>query len=98
MTDRDKRFLEYWGQKRQQGAVKFSLVTGFVYGVFVVVFSKVFAWNWHFTQKDLLYGIFSILVGITLLGPFLWWHRERKYKKLLARQSHHKPKKKKRKK
>jgi len=95
MNERDQRFITYWKQKRQQGAVKFSLVTGVVYGVFVVVFSKVFAWNWHFTQKDIVYGIFSILVGITVLGPFLWWHRERKYKKLMATQ---KPAKKSRKK
>ncbi len=84
MTEKDQRFIEYWSKKRQQGAVKFSLVTGFVYGIFVIVFSKLFAWNWHFTQKDLSYGILSILIGITLLGPFLWWHRERKYNKLIA--------------
>ena len=96
MKDNDKRFFDYWGQKRTQGAIKFSIVTGIVYGVFVIVFSKLFAWNWHFTQKDLTYGILSILIGVTLLGPFLWWHRERKYHKLLElRQQERKNKKKK---
>lgn len=86
MKDNDKRFLDYWAKKRTQGAVKFSLVTGITYGLFVIAFSKIFDWNWHFTQKDIVYGIFSLLIGITVLGPFLWWHRERKYKKLLESQ------------
>jgi len=92
MKDSDKRFLTYWEQKRQQGAVKFSIVTGIIYGVFVTVFSKVFAWNWQFTKKDLTYGILSLLIGVSVLGPFLWWHRERKYKKLLAEKSDNKKK------
>jgi len=87
MKESDQRYLSYWENRRKQGAVKFSLFTGVIYGVFVIVFSKVFAWNWHFTQKDMTYGILSILIGVTLLGPFLWWHRERKYKKLLSQKS-----------
>ncbi len=87
MKESDQRYLSYWENRRKQGAVKFSLVTGVIYGIFVIVFSKVFAWNWHFTQKDITYGILSILIGVTLLGPFLWWYRERKYKKLLAQKS-----------
>ena len=94
MRDIDKRFLEYWGKQRQQGAVKFSLKAGITYGIFVVVFSKVFAWKWHFTQKDILYGIFSLLIGITVLGPFMWWYRERHYKKLLELQNEEKKSKK----
>ncbi len=83
MTEKDQRFMDYWAKKRQQGIVKFSIITGITYGIMVLVFSKLFAWNWHFTQKDLSYGILSILIGVTVLGPFLWWHRDRKYKKLI---------------
>ena len=99
MKDTDQRFLEYWQKRRQQGAVKFSLITGLTYGIFVIVFSKVFAWNWHFTQKDIGYGVLSLLIGVTILGPFIWWYRERRYKKLLAeqQQAQKKAKKKKRK-
>ncbi len=98
MKDSDKRFIEYWKKRRQQGAVKFSLITGITYGIFVIVFSKVFAWNWHFTQKDIVYGIFSLLIGISILGPFMWWYRERRYKKLLESQKTEKKAKKKKRK
>jgi len=87
MTDRDKRFVEYWEKQRAKGIVKFSIVTGITYGIFVVVFSKVFAWNLTFSQRDILYGIFSILVGITALAPFMWWHRNRKYDKIKMQNS-----------
>ena len=98
MKDTDKRFLEYWEKNRQQGPVKFSLKAGITYGIFVIVFSKVFAWNWHFTQKDIVYGIFSLLIGVTILGPFMWWYRERRYKKLLEIQKTEKKSKKKKRK
>jgi len=83
MKESDKRFMTYWSKKREAGVIKFSLVTGITYALFVIVFSKVFAWNFDFTQKDITYGILSILLGISVLGPFMWWHRERKFKKLL---------------
>jgi len=98
MTESEKRFIEYWQKKREQGAVKFSLITGVTYGLFVLVFSKVFAWDWTFTQKDLSYGIISLLIGIMALGPFMWWHRERKYKKIIEQSKSAKKNKKKRKK
>ena len=83
MKESDKRFVDYWSKKRESGAVKYSIVTGVTYALFVMVFSKVFAWNFNFTQKDIMYGILSVLLGVTLLGPFMWWHRERKYHKIL---------------
>ncbi len=98
MKERDKKFMEYWAKKRTQGIVKFSLTTGITYALFVIIFSKVFAWNWTFTPKDLSYGVLSVLIGITVLGPFMWWHRDKKYKKLLAEQNEAKKLKKKRKK
>jgi hypothetical protein len=99
MKESDKRFIEYWSKKREQGAIKFSIITGITYGIFVVVFSKVFAWNFSFTQKDIGYGILSLLIGISVLGPFMWWHRERKYHKLIEQnQKNGKKSKKKRKK
>jgi len=98
MKESEKRFIEYWSKKREQGAVKFSIITGITYGIFVIVFSKVFAWNFTFTQKDIGYGILSLLIGITVLGPFMWWHRERKYKKLIENNANAKKKSKKRKK
>ncbi len=82
MKETDKRFMAYWQKRREQGAVKFSVITGITYGIFVIIFSKVFAWNWHFSQKDIIYGFFSLLIGVTILGPFIWWYRERRYKKL----------------
>jgi len=83
MTENEKRFVEYWKKNREQGPVKFALKTGITYGLFVIVLSKVIEWNWTFTQKDLSYGIISLVIGVMALAPFMWWHRERKYKKLL---------------
>ncbi len=95
MKESDKRFVDYWSKKREGGAVKFSIVTGVTYALFVMVFSKVFAWNFNFTQKDMMYGILSVLLGVTVLGPFMWWHRERKYHKILEAHPKGKAKKKK---
>jgi len=84
MNKSDNRFLIHWEEKRKQGPVKFSLITGVTYAVFVIVFSKIFAWNWSFTEKDLGYGIVSLVIGVFALAPFMWWLRERRYKKLMA--------------
>ena len=95
MKDSEKRFIEYWQKKRELGPVKFSFITGVTYGIFVLVFSKVFSWNWTFTQKDWGYAVISLVIGIMGLGPFMWWHRERKYKKLLEKSAPPKKNKKK---
>ncbi len=84
MKESDKRFVTYWVNKREQGAVKFSIVTGTTYAIMVVVFSKIFAWNWTFTQKDLSYAVVSEIIGVMALGPLMWWLRERKYHKLVS--------------
>jgi hypothetical protein len=85
MTDSEKRFVEYWKKKRAGGKYKFWLITGITYGIFVVVFSKVFAWNAAFIQKDLSYAVISLIMGVMALGPFMWWHRERKYHKIISK-------------
>jgi len=51
MKDSEQRFLDYWGQKRTQGAIKFSIVTGIVYGVFVALYTKRFD-LWCFVNFD----------------------------------------------
>ena len=98
MTDNDKRFIEYWQRNRDRGIVRFSLVTGITYGLFVVAFSKIFAWDFTFTQKDIGYAVLSLVVGVMALAPFLWWHRNRKYNQIMAKNKGKKPKKAKKKK
>ncbi len=98
MKESDQRFVDFWAEKRKQGPVKFSLITGTTYAIFVVFFSKVFAWDWTFTQKDLSYAVISLIIGVMALAPFMWWFRERKYQKLLAEKKTQNKKKKKRKK
>ncbi len=85
MNEKEKQFLKYWEKKREAGMFKFSLVTGFTYAIFVLVFAKLFAWDFHFSSSDILISIVAILIGILILGPFLWWNRERKYHKLLSK-------------
>jgi hypothetical protein len=95
MTDNDKKFIAYWQKHKDKGIIRFSLVTGVTYGLFVVIFSKVFAWDFTFTQNDLGYAILSLVVGVMGLAPFLWWHRNRKYNQILAKNPNKKKKSKK---
>ncbi len=97
MTEREKQFIEYWQKKRQTGIYKYSIITGFTYAVFVLIFSKLLAWNFQFTKQDLYASAFAILIGILVLGPFMWWHRERKYNKLIEANKKSKNKKNKKK-
>jgi len=93
MRDNDKKFLEQWKKQREQGFYRFSVITGSTYAIFVFVFKKVFDWDFYFSQKDIYTLAIAFLIGILLLGPFLWWNRERKYKKIKETQSKKKPKK-----
>jgi len=82
MNNKEKQFMAYWEQKRAAGLFKFSLYTGVTYALFVIIFAKLFAWDFHFSSSDIIVSITAILIGVVILGPFLWWNRERKYNKL----------------
>ncbi len=96
MTDKEKQFIEYWEKKRAAGFYRFSFVTGLTYALFVIVFAKLFAWDFRFTTADSMVAVTAILIGILILGPFLWWNRERRYKKIKSKSLVKKAKKKKR--
>jgi uncharacterized Tic20 family protein len=95
MTEREKRFVEYWDKKRKSGFYKFSLFTGLIYAFFVIISAKILAWDFNFSKSDFLVVVTAILIGVLILGPFLWWNRERRYKKIMDKTTKNKPKRKK---
>ncbi len=98
MTEKEKQFIEYWERKRSAGFYRFSIVTGITYALFVIFFAKLFAWDFHFSTSDFLVAATAILIGVVVLGPFLWWNRERRYTKIKSKTGVKKSNKKKKKK
>ncbi len=82
MNEKEKRFVEYWEKKRASGFYKFSLKTGLIYALFVFLSAKLLAMDFHFYKSDIGVIVLAVLIGVVILGPFLWWNRERKYKKI----------------
>ena len=97
MNEKEKQFIAYWEKKRTSGFYKFSFITGLTYAIFVIIFAKLFAWDFHFSSSDIGVVVVAVLIGIGVLGPFLWWNRERRYKKLKTKSTPAKKTKKKKK-
>ena len=90
MNNRDRQYLDWWGKTRAKGKWRYVATTGFIWGLFSGILSKLFEMivdgkgfaETFLTNDFLLYIVVFIVIGGFLFGLSMWYMSERKYRKL----------------
>lgn len=91
MSEKDKRFIVYWNDKKQGGRLKFAVFHGILFGAIVFILVTGISYltgDILATRNELLLNLgFLILGGMFYEGGYTWWMNSRRYKKLTQNQN-----------
>ena len=93
MKERDKKFIEKWSKIREKGKFNYMIKSGFLWGLFTVIFTQLLkldemSFRELFLSKFFVVSLLIYLViGVFGFGYIMWLFAERRYRKLNSQEN-----------
>jgi hypothetical protein len=90
---RQQRYVEWWARMRGRGEARFVLwiVSGYTLLTLAATSAADYYSEGEVHAGDLLARAVAYVLGSSLLGLFVWWSNERRYRRLLESSPTHVP-------
>ena len=85
----DKKFIASWEKTLKRGWVRYYLIFGTMYALWMFIFVTLFDLaeksfvEAYFSKMALLKLLLWEIPGIVIIAPFNWWQNNKRYKKLM---------------